>query len=483
MSNSLKNLLTEFKHIEQNSVNVKKGSIFLAYPGDKDDGRNYIGEAIKKGAGAIIYDPLGFKWNNEWDLPKLPVKNLKDNISNIASEFFNNPSQKINLIGVTGTNGKTSSVYWITESLKHLKRRAAMIGTIGYGFIGKLEPTTNTTPDALKIQSIINNFRIDLVQDVCIEVSSHGIKQGRVSGVNFDVRLFTNLSRDHLDYHGSIENYANIKKDFLLGAKTGNLVINIDDPLGKKIFQESKLDTSQKISFGIDSPCSLKANNLVIANKRTKFDLTYRDKTFEVIASVVGRHNVYNILGVVGVLISLGYQIENIRPILKILNQVPGRAEVLEIGLEKCPKVIIDFAHTPDALKNILNSLKLSKHNNLKIVFGCGGDRDRGKRKEMAAVVNKYADFVIVTSDNPRNEDPNRIIDDICQNITIPNLVIEDREEAIKEVLRESDIDDLILIAGKGHEVYQEIKGVRKDFSDKLIAKKYLTRYFGAQKN
>ena len=481
MSNSLKNLLTKFEYIEQNSLNVKKGSIFLAYPGEKNDGRNYISEAIKNGAGAIIYDPLDFQWNNRWNLPKLAVKNLKDNISNIASEFFNNPSQKINLIGVTGTNGKTSSVYWITQCLNNLKRRAAMISTIGYGFIGKLEPTANTTPDALKIQSIINNFGIDLVQDACIEVSSHGIKQGRVAGVDFDVRLFTNLSRDHLDYHESIESYANIKKDFLLGAKNGNLVINIDDPLGKRIFQESKLDTSQKISFGIDNPCSLQAKNLVTENKRTKFDLTYKDETVEVIASVVGRYNVYNILGAVGVLISLGHHIENIKPILKSLSPVPGRAELLEIGLDKCPKVIIDFAHTPDALKNILNSLKLSKHKNLKIVFGCGGDRDRGKRREMAAVVNQYADFVIVTSDNPRNEEPKRIIDDICQNITIPNMVIEDREEAIKEVLKNSDIDDLILIAGKGHETYQEIRGVRKDFSDKLIAKKYATRYFGAK--
>ena len=481
MSNSLKNLLSKFKYIEQNSVNVKKDSIFLAYPGEKNDGRNYIGEAVKKGAGAIIYDPLDFEWNNQWDVEKLPVKNLKDNISNIASEFFNNPSQKINLIGVTGTNGKTSSVYWITQCLNNLKRKAAMIGTIGYGFIGKLEPTANTTPEAVKIQSIINSFSIDQVQDACIEVSSHGIKQGRVSGVNFDVRLFTNLSRDHLDYHDTIESYANIKKDFLLDAKEEYLVVNIDDPLGKKIFQESSLDRPKKISFGIDNACSLQAKNLVTESQGTKFDLTYKDKTVAVLASVVGRYNVYNVLGVVGVLISLGHQIENIQPILKILSPVPGRAELLETGLDSSPKVIIDFAHTPDALKNILNSLKSTKYKNLNIVFGCGGDRDRGKRKEMATIVNQYADFVIVTSDNPRNEEPKRIIDDICKNITIPHIAIEDRGEAIKEVLKKANIDDLIIIAGKGHDTYQEIKGVRKFFSDKVIAQKYITRYFGAK--
>jgi UDP-N-acetylmuramoyl-L-alanyl-D-glutamate--2,6-diaminopimelate ligase len=481
MSNSIKKLLTEFKYIEQNSVNIKKGSIFLAYPGEKNDGRNYIEEAINRGAGAIIYDPLDFEWNNQWDLPKLPVKNLKDNISDIASQFFNNPSQKIKLIGVTGTNGKTSSVYWITQCLTHLKRKAAMISTIGYGFIEKLEPTANTTPDAIKIQSIINSFGIDMVQDACIEVSSHGIKQGRVSGVNFDVRLFTNLSRDHLDYHDSIESYAKIKKEFLLDARDGNLVVNIDDPLGKEIFKESALDESQKISFGIDNVCLLQAKNIISENKITKFNLTYKDKTIPVIASVAGKYNVYNILGVVGVLISLGHQIENIGPVLKNLNPVPGRAEVLETGLDVCPKVIIDFAHTSDALKNILESLKLLKYKNLNIVFGCGGDRDKGKRKEMAAVVNRYADFVIVTSDNPRNEEPLKIIDDICQNITIPHIAIEDREEAIKEVLKKSNIDDLILIAGKGHETYQEIKGIKKKFSDKLIAKKYVIRYFGAK--
>jgi len=481
MSNSLKKLLTEFKYLEQNSKNIKKGSIFLAYPGESSDGRSYIDEAIKKGAGAIIYDPFGFEWNTRWNLPNLPVKKLKNNISNIASQFYNHPSKKINLIGVTGTNGKTSSVYWITQCLKHLDRRATMISTIGYGFIEKLEPTANTTPDALKIQSILNDFDMNKVQDACIEVSSHGIEQGRVAGVDFDVRLFTNLSRDHLDYHGSIKSYAKIKKMFLLDATKGNLVINIDDPLGEKIFQESKLDASQKISFGIGNSCSLQARNLVTEDKKTKFDLFYKGKNTKVLVSAVGRYNIYNILGVIGVLISLGHQIESINPILKCLNQVPGRAEVLETGINKCPKIIIDYAHTPDAFKNILGSLKSSKYKNLNIVFGCGGDRDKGKRKEMAAIVNQYADFVIVTSDNPRNEDPKKIIDDICQDLSISNMVIEDRELAIKEILKKSDSDDLILIAGKGHETYQEIKGVRKDFSDKLLAKKYATKFFGSE--
>jgi len=481
MSNSLKKLLRGFKYLEQNSINIKKGSIFLAYPGESNDGRYYIDEAIKKGAGAIIYDPLDFEWDARWNLPNLAVKKLKDNVSNIASEFYNHPSKKMNLIGVTGTNGKTSSVYWITQCLKNLERKATMISTIGYGFIEKLEPIENTTPDAIKIQSIINDFGFNKVQDVCIEVSSHGIKQGRVSGVDFNVRLFTNLSRDHLDYHDSIKSYANIKKDFLLDAEKGNLVINIDDSIGKKIFKESKLDESQKISFGINNGCKLQAKNLVTENKITKFDLIYQDKTIEVIVSVVGIYNIYNILGVIGVLISLGHQIENINPILKRLCPVPGRAEILETRLANCPKIIIDFAHTPDALKNILESLKSLNYKKLIIIFGCGGGRDKGKRKEMAVVVNEYADFAVVTSDNPRNEEPKKIIDDICKNLIIPNVAIENREEAIEETLKNSDSDDLILIAGKGHEVYQEIKGVRKDFSDKLLAKKYATRFFGAK--
>jgi UDP-N-acetylmuramoyl-L-alanyl-D-glutamate--2,6-diaminopimelate ligase len=479
MSNSLKKLLTEFKYLEQNSINIKKGSIFLAYPGENKDGRNYIDEAIKKGAGAIIYDPLGFKWNTKWKLPNLPVKNLKDSISNIASEFNNHPSKKINLIGVTGTNGKTSSVYWITQCLKNLERRATMISTIGYGLLDNLQPTTNTTPDAVAIQNILNDFVINKVQDACIEVSSHGIKQGRVSGIDFNVRLFTNLSRDHLDYHDSIESYSHTKKAFLLDAKKGYLVVNIDDPIGKKIFKESKLDEAKKISFGINSACTLQANNLVTENKITKFDLIYKEKIIQISASVVGKYNIYNILGVIGALISLGYQIEDVVPVLKILSAVPGRAEELQTNLKNCPKVIIDYAHTPDALKSILESLKSSKYKNLNIVFGCGGDRDKGKRKEMALIVNHYADFVVVTSDNPRNEDPKKIIDDICQNIVIPNIKIEDREAAIKEIFKKADIDDVILIAGKGHETYQEIKGVRKEFSDSFIAKKYLTRYFG----
>jgi UDP-N-acetylmuramoyl-L-alanyl-D-glutamate--2,6-diaminopimelate ligase len=196
---------------------------------------------------------------------------------------------------------------------------------------------------------------------------------------------------------------------------------------------------------------------------------------------VVGRYNIYNVLGVIGVLISLGHQLKNINPILKRLEPVPGRAELIETGLDRCPKVIVDYAHTPDALKNILESLKSSKYKNLNIVFGCGGDRDKGKRKEMAIIVNQYADFAIVTSDNPRNEEPKRINDDICQNLIIPNIAIEDREEAIKEVLKRADSNDLIIIAGKGHETYQEIKGVKKDFSDKLLAKKYAIIFFGVE--
>jgi UDP-N-acetylmuramoyl-L-alanyl-D-glutamate--2,6-diaminopimelate ligase len=481
MSDSLKKLLTEFKYLEQNSLNVKNNSIFLAYPGESDDGRKYIGEAIKNGAGAIIYDPSGFKWNSQWDLPNLPIKNLKNNVSNIASEFYNNPSQKINLIGVTGTNGKTSSVYWITQCLESLKRKATMVSTIGYGFVDHLKPSVNTTPDAIKIQSIINDFILSKVQDVCIEVSSHGIDQGRVSGVDFDVRLFTNLSRDHLDYHDSIESYANIKKDFLLDAKKGYLVINTDDQLGKIIFEESKLNKSQKISFGIENKATFQAKNIISENQETKFDLIYQDKIYKIEASVEGIYNIYNILGVIGTLVSLGYQIEDINPILKILNPVPGRSEILKTNIERCPKVIIDYAHTPDALKNILNSLKKLTYKNLKIVFGCGGNRDKGKRKEMAIIANQYADCVIVTSDNPRNEEPMDIINDICQNLIIPYLVIENRDDAIKEVIKKADINDLILIAGKGHETYQEIKGVRKNFSDKLIAEKYLNKFFGVK--
>jgi len=481
MSNPLKKLLTEFEYLEQNSVNIKKGSIFLAYPGEIKDGRNYIDEAIEKGAGAIIYDPLDFIWDAQWKLPNLPVKNLKYSISKIASEFYNHPSKKINLIGVTGTNGKTSSIYWITQCLKNLERKASMISTIGYGFIDDLQPTINTTPDAVEIQSILNDFTINKIQDACIEVSSHGIKQGRVSSIDFDVRIFTNLSRDHLDYHDSIESYANIKKEFLLDAKKGNLVINIDDPLGKKIFNESILDEAQKISIGIDNACKLQAKNIVTENKITKFNLIYQNKIIEVRASVIGLYNIYNILGVIGALISLGYRIEDVVPVLKILSPVPGRAETLETGLNNCPKVIIDYAHTPDALKNILESLELSKYKKLNLVFGCGGGRDKGKRKEMAVIVNQYADFVFVTSDNPRNEEPKKIIDDICENLSIPNIAIEDREMAIEEALKNSDIGDVILIAGKGHETYQEIKGVRKPFSDRLIAKKYVARYFGVK--
>ena len=481
MNNELQKFLDQFDNLTTSSINLNKSSIFVAYPGEKNDGRDFIFQAAQNGAKAILYDPINYEWNEDCDLPHFAVDNLQNNLSYIADQFYKYPSKKIHITGVTGTNGKTSCVFWLTQCLSLLKSNAAFIGTIGYGKLRNFSKSLNTTPNALITQLILHEFYKAEIENVAMEVSSHGVAQGRVAAINFDVKLFTNLTRDHLDYHGSIESYAKVKTSFMLSSSKGRVVINIDDDLGRLIYKESKLALTRKISYAIDCDADIKAININYINQFSEFDLLFCNETYHIKAPVIGKFNIYNILGVIGCLISMGYKIPEIIKSIKNLSPVPGRVEFITNKSKNMPSVVIDYAHTPDALKNILLSLKILKPKRIILVFGCGGNRDRGKREDMARVVNNFADFVIVTSDNPRDEDPIQIMKDITKHLEVNYVNIEDRADAIDYAINKSGKNDLVLIAGKGHEEYQEIKGKRNSFSDKKIAKKCLSKKQGVK--
>jgi len=480
MSQILQKFLSQFDDLTTISSISTKNSVFIAYSGERYDGRDFIPEAIKNGAAAVIYDPINFSWDEEIDLPNIAVENLKDNLSKIASIFYNSPSKKMLLTGVTGTNGKTSSVFWLAQCLNYLDDKSAFIGTIGYGDLDSFSVSINTTPDALKSQSILNQFYKDGIGNIAMEVSSHGIEQGRVSAIDFDIKLFTNLSRDHLDYHGSMENYAKVKMDFMLSSIQSKIVVNIDDNLGKLIYKK-KLALSSKLSYAIDNKADIQAINIVYLEKSTKFEISYLNKKHLVESPTIGKFNIYNLLGITGCLLKVGHKIPEIVKALENLSPVPGRAEFIETKLKDFPQLIVDYAHTPDALKNILLSLKKINHKRIILVFGCGGERDKGKRKEMAKIANKFADYVIVTSDNPRNEDPIKIIEEISMYLTVKYKNIENRTKAINYAIEYSNMNDLILIAGKGHEEYQDIKNKRINFSDKKVVKECMKKLSGVK--
>jgi|TARA_B110000971_G_scaffold187714_1_gene197066 UDP-N-acetylmuramoyl-L-alanyl-D-glutamate--2,6-diaminopimelate ligase len=472
MIESLQQLFSICDEITVNSNQVSKKSLFIAYPGSTFDGRDFIGHVIKSGAAAILYDKNNFEWKKEWKLPHLGIDKLKKRLPEIASEFYGNPSDSLRILGITGTNGKTTSVQWLSSCLNQLNRKTGFIGTTGYGEGANINSTKNTTPDIFTIQKIIREFKEKKISNIAMEVSSHAIDQGRIDNLKFDIKLLTNITRDHLDYHGNIENYIKCKSDFLLNKQTGEVIIvNNDDPIGHQIIEETnKKKTNLKIlTFGIKTPSDLMAKDIIVSDDRTTFDLHHNKNCYKFDAPIFSRYNLYNLLGVIGCLIELKITIKNIQFVVSNIIGVEGRAEVINRNSNNQPNVYIDYAHTPDALKNILEALKQRNPKTLTLLFGCGGNRDKGKRKEMGEIANQLADKVIITSDNPRDESPIDIIDEISRNINIPFKKFENREVAIVYAVENMNENDILLIAGKGHEDYQEIKGKKYPFSDKKI--------------
>lgn len=459
--------------MSNDSRHIKKNSLFLAYPGIHNDGRAYIEEAIKKGAKVILYEKKNFVWKKTWNIEHYAIPELKNKEGEIAHAFFKKPSKQILTIGITGTNGKTSCAYWTAEIQNLLAKKTGVIGTLGFGY-KKLKSHMYTTPDAISNHRILRQFKNQKIESAVMEVSSHALSQGRVNGILFDIAVFTNLSRDHLDYHLNFRNYFNEKKKLFEFPSLKVAVINIDDSYGKKLKNFLVRNKTKVLSYGIKSG-DIRATHIEYSNSSTHFHIVYKKETYKVEAPVVGEFNVYNLLAVITSLIASRNSLKKIVKQISYISQVPGRMERLKS--KNTPKIFIDYAHTPDALKKVLQTLKNQTDGNLICVFGCGGDRDVGKRKDMAEIASNLADINFITSDNPRNESPRKIIKEISRHMKGPYRIEFDRHKAIEKAIMNAKKDDVVLIAGKGHETYQEIKGIKYPFSDQKCAREALKGY------
>ncbi|HUP96958.1 MAG TPA: UDP-N-acetylmuramoyl-L-alanyl-D-glutamate--2,6-diaminopimelate ligase [Usitatibacter sp.] len=463
---------------------VKLGSIFVAYPGTVLDGRAYIAEALARGAAAVLWERSAFTWDERWEVPNLGIDNLRGRISEIAGHVHGNPSESLWMAGVTGTNGKTSVSQWIAAASDALGRRSAVIGTLGNGLVGERVEAKNTTPDPIVLQRLLADYLRRGARNVAMEVSSHGLDQGRVAGIKYDVAVFTNLTRDHLDYHGTMESYAEAKFALFSARGLRHAVINVDDATGIEFAERLKGSGLELITFGTQPTARLRASTPRFSEAGVRFRVESDWGAADVVSKVLGAFNVSNLLAVLGALIAQGIGFaEAVRAIGELLP-VPGRLE--RVGGGGMPLVVVDYAHTPDALEKALDALRptVAAGNRLVCVFGCGGDRDPGKRPLMGQAAARLADHVVVTSDNPRSEDPHAIIEQILVGIprgATPGSksveVTEDRQVAIFSAVHHARAGDVVLLAGKGHEAYQEIAGTRHPFNDREVAAAALAQW------
>ena len=468
---------TPIKAITADSRNVQAGSLFLAYVGEKADGRQYIGDAIKNGASAVLWEAENFDWHADWDIENIAIKQLRQQAGNIASQFYKNPSSKMWMIGVTGTNGKTSITQWLSQCFNYLNRKTAVIGTLGNGLPENMVQTNNTTPDPILLQGMLADYASQKTEVVAMEVSSHGLHQGRVNGVHFDVAVLSNLTRDHLDYHGTFDEYAVAKRRLFDVNDLHFAVLNADDDFGLDIAEELADTGTVVVTYGI-ARGEIRASDIRFENTYFTFYAITSQGNAAVKVNLIGRFNVYNVLAVLATLLVSKVSLQDAVAAITQIKAAPGRMQTMGGG--KLPLVVIDYAHTPDALEKVLTTLKAQARSKLICVFGCGGNRDVGKRPLMGKVASELADAVVVTSDNPREENPDDIIQDIVRSMLGNFAIEEDRAKAISIAILAAKAGDIVLIAGKGHENYQEINGFKLPFSDveqaELILKKYEER-------
>jgi UDP-N-acetylmuramoyl-L-alanyl-D-glutamate--2,6-diaminopimelate ligase len=478
---------------------VKPGDTFLAYAGEKADGRKFIPQVIAAGAKAILWECKDFVWDPAWKTPNLPVPELRARAGMIADYVYGHPSQKLWLIGITGTNGKTSCSHWLAQALTALGQKTAVIGTLGTGFTGELEQSANTTPDAVLLHGKIADFLRRGACCVAMEVSSHGIVQGRVNGVTFAVAMLTNLTRDHLDYHGSMETYAAAKARLFRWPGLKRAVLNLDDAFGASLLGELEGTGMQITGYGFnEQPAKvrdsekfrmLRGCNLRASAEGLEFDIEFEAAYSKFKTEVMGVFNASNLLGVLATLLAGGIPFADAVRALQAARPIAGRMQ--QIGGGDQPLIVVDYAHTPDAMEKVLSALREilagptraggardakaeAGSGRLVCVFGCGGERDHGKRPLMGEVATRLADEVIITSDNPRSENPDSIITDIAAGAGANYRIEKDRSEAISRAIHCAKKGDVILIAGKGHEAYQEIDGKKLPFSDVEVAKRVL---------
>ena len=467
------------------SRRVTRGDTFVAYPGETHDGRRHIGQAIARGAASVLWEKRGFSWNPAWRVPNAGVAQLRARAGLIASHVHDEPSARLWMIGVTGTNGKTTCSQWIAQALNHCGVRTAVIGTLGYGMRRTLLPLANTTPDAVWLHAQLARFARRGARAVSMEVSSIGLDQERVAGVEFDAALFTNLTRDHLDYHRTMRRYRRAKARLFECESLKHAIVNLDDDFGGELAHRVRRRGLNVLGYGFERrvKSAARVQRLIGGNYSAgaggiQFDVRTPWGRATIESPMLGRHNASNLLGSLATLLASDIQLKDAVATLGKLKAVPGRMQ--KIGGGRWPLAVIDYAHTPDALEQVLRALReLNDGGDARIicVFGCGGGRDRGKRPLMGALAARLADRVVITSDNPRSEDPRSIINDIRQGVRGDVVVEPDRKRAIARALGGARRGDVVLIAGKGHETYQEVRGVRHAFSDIDVARAALKRW------
>ena len=464
----------------QDSRKINTDNVFIALSGFDNHGIDFAYQVQRAGACAILAESIGENKakpksrQQPLTIPVIEIDNLSEKLGKLAANYYSNPSDKLQITGITGTNGKTSCAWLMLQAWSQLGIKGAYIGTLGYGTLKQMHPLKNTTPSALELQKILAQFVEDGITHVSLEVSSHGLSLGRVNALNFKGAGFTNISRDHLDFHKTMEEYSNAKKKLFTNNQLDYSIINFNDYYGKKWLSEIDHPVT---SYAMEADeADLHATHIELMPKGIKFKLSWQNRTYDVFTSLLGKFNIDNILLVVATLLQQQFDIEQIVEIISSFKPVPGRMNRVESKINS-PLVIVDYAHTPDALQQVLLALKQHNAKNMWCIFGCGGNRDKGKRPEMGHIAETLADHVIVTDDNPRYEDNEQITTDILMGMNSVPQVIHSRQDAIAYAIEHAHVDDLILIAGKGHESNQLINGKYYPFDDKTIAADLLNKY------
>ncbi len=461
---------------------VKEGDVFLAMRGERTDGHKYIKAALEAGAAGIVLEEFPEDWpeDAEQRVAVARFRTVRAVAAEIAAQFYGRPSDGMKVIGITGTNGKTTTAWLVKHLCDNALLRAGYLGTIGYYIGEEQHKADRTTPEAPDLQRMLSEMRDAGCRAASLEVSSHAIHQHRSGAIDFAAMVFMNLTQDHLDYHDTMENYYQAKaRVFYEMAERrkgkGVILINMDDSYGSRLLREVRekaKDSGSKVriqTFGMSNAADFRATNLRITREGMQFALEALGRSYLVRSKLIGRFNLSNTLAALGAVHALGVDLRTAIKAMETIPQVPGRMEAVEA--RESFNIFIDYAHTDDALKNVLQTCQDLPHKRLRVVFGCGGDRDKGKRPRMARVVEQYADHAYVTSDNPRTEDPEAILDDILTGFKKRNYtVITDRREAIFQAIDEARPGDIVLIAGKGHEDYQETAEGRRHFLDSEVA-------------
>lgn len=460
----------EISKLEYDDRKIKSNDVFFCISGFVVDGHKFASSASAKGAAAVICEKEVETLENT---TIIKVKNTRSALSLAASNFYDEPSQKLKMIGITGTNGKTTSTYMIKAILEEAGYKVGLVGTIANYIGSKKIPSHRTTPESLELQGLFNDMVMEKVTHCVMEVSSHSLSLDRVYGVKFHEGIFTNLTQDHLDFHKTFENYYNAKLRLFKNSET--TIINSDDEYGRRVYEDIK---GSKVTYGLSEECDLYADNIQMHARGIEFDLCYHKKSIHIMLNIPGRYNIYNALGSAAACIGEGATLEQVKRGLERVF-VPGRCEIVTKDYNLGFEVIVDYAHTPDGLENILKTAREFTKGRLITVFGCGGDRDKTKRPIMGEIAASLSDIAIVTSDNPRTEEPGDIIKDILAGIKVSNYIVdENRREAIKEAIKIAKKDDVIVVAGKGHEDYQILKDKTIHFDEREIIAEIIKELF-----